>query len=71
MTIQSRQRFADLSAKYRAAWDAFQVVSRRNLDTVRDGRVPTKQELLDEKQASKAVELAREDLLAAISDVGH
>ena len=59
------------SAKYRAAWDAYQIISRRNLDIVRQGGVPSKEELQEEKQAGKAVELAREDLLGVISDVGY
>ena len=69
--MHTRKRFQETSAKYRSAWDAYQVISRRNLDIVRDGGTPTKQDLLEEKQAGKTVELAREDLLGAISDVGH
>lgn len=71
MTIQSRQRFQQLSARYRAEWDAYQVIAHRNLDIVRDGGVPTRQELLEERQAAKAVEIARENLLGAITDIGN
>jgi hypothetical protein len=59
-------RFNTLRAKYRALWDAHQLIADQNARLVRAGKQPSNEQLIQEQQAIEAVQLARDELLAAI-----
>jgi hypothetical protein len=61
----------ELRARYRAVWDAYQVVAHGNAAVLRDSKQPSGEQLIKEQKAVEAVQRARADLLAAISYVGH
>ena len=69
--MSDARRFNDLRARYRSLWDAYQVIANKNVQLLHDGKLPTEKQLLDEKRAAAAVENARDELLAAITRVGH
>lgn len=57
----------ELRAQYKAAWDAHQVIAHRNVMTRNSGGEPTEAQLASEREAAKAAEAARDELLAALS----
>jgi hypothetical protein len=61
----------ELRAHYRAQWDAYQIIAHRNREIVKAGKKPTDAQVTDEARAVAAVEIARDELLAAISLLGH
>jgi hypothetical protein len=69
--VDDTRRFNDLRAHYRAQWDAYQVIAQRNLEIVNAGNLPSTDQLKAEQSAAAAVGLARDQLLAAISRLGH
>jgi hypothetical protein len=56
-----------LRAKYRARWDAHQLIADHNARLVQAGKQPTNEQLINEQRAAEAVALARNDLVDAIS----
>jgi hypothetical protein len=67
----SDTRFNELRAKYRSLWDAHQIVANANVRLQLTGKHPSAEQLENEKRAAEAVQRARDELLAAISRVGH
>ena len=59
-------RFNTLRAKYRSRWDAHQLIADKNARLIRAGKQPSNEQLIQEQQATEAVQLARDELLAAI-----
>jgi len=69
--VDDTRRFSDLRAQYRSEWDAYQIIAHRNV-MIRDrGGQPTDQQLADQRTAAKAVQAARDQLLAAIPRLGQ
>ena len=64
------RRFEKLRATYRSRWDAHQIIADHNARLVQAGKQPTNEQLINEQRAAEAVELARNDLLAAMTRVG-
>jgi hypothetical protein len=64
------RRFNELRARYRALWDAYQVIAHENVKLLRDGKKPTDKQLMDEQRAVATVGEARDELVAAINRVG-
>jgi hypothetical protein len=64
-------RLRELRARYRAVWDAYQVVADGNAALLRDSKQPSNEQLIKERKAVEAVERARAELLAGISYLGY
>ena len=62
---------ATLRAKYRTLWDAHQIIADQNARLVQSGQSPTNEQIINEQRAAEAVQLARNELLAAIANGGH
>ena len=60
-------RFDVLRAKYRSLSDAHQLIASNNARLVQAGEQPTDEQLVHEQRVAEAVELVRQELLAAIS----
>ena len=56
-----------LRVKYRATWDAHQLIADHNARLVQAGKQPSNEQLINEQRAAEAVALARNDLVAAMS----
>ena len=69
--MNDTQHFEWLRSAYRQRWDAYQVLAYRNAELAHAGRPPSPVQLAEEKRAAAAVERARDDLLAAVSRLGH
>ena len=54
-------------AKSRSLWDAHQLIADHNSRLLQVGKQPTNEQLINEQRAADAVQLARNELLAAIS----
>ena len=57
----------ELRAYYRTQWDAYQIIAHRNRELKKAGLKPTDEEVTEEARAVAAVEIARDELLAAMS----
>ena len=57
----------ELRAYYRTQWDAYQIIAHRNRELMKAGLKPTDDEVAEEARAVAAVEIARDQLLAAMS----
>jgi hypothetical protein len=60
-------RLQKLRAKYRTVWDAHQIIADQNARLTQAGQQPSNERLIDEQRAAEAVALARDELLAAMS----
>lgn len=56
-----------LRAKYRSLWDAHQVLADRNARLLHSDQQPSNEQLINEQRAADAVQLARDELLAAMA----
>ena len=63
--------FESLQDRYRLQCDAHQMIAQKNLALVQAGTCPSKDELKSERRAAAAVARLRDDLLAAISQLGQ
>jgi hypothetical protein len=61
------KRIAMLRARYRSQWDSHQVVADHNARLVKSGTHPSNEQLINEQRAAEAVELAKDELVAALS----
>jgi len=68
--VTDTTRFDVLRLQYRMKWDVCQIVSHRNTLIRNGGRQPSDQQIVDEKQATAAVDQARDALLGAIARLG-
>ena len=59
-----------LRAKYRTRWDAHQLIADHNARLVKSGKQPSNEQLINEQRAAEAVQLAKQELLAAIAQAG-
>jgi hypothetical protein len=62
--------FELLRAKYRAQWDAYQIIAYRNLTRLKDGKRISDADAVAELQAAEAVRLAREAMRSAMGRGG-
>jgi hypothetical protein len=69
--MSDTQRFEWLRTEYRQRWDAYQVLAYQNAELAHAGQPPSSVQLAAEKRAAAAVERARDELLAAVSRLGH
>jgi hypothetical protein len=58
---------AKLRAKYRTLWDAHQIIADKNARLLMLGKQPSNDDLINEQRAAEAVQIARTELLAAMS----
>jgi hypothetical protein len=65
--MTQKQRIDKLRAQYRTKWDAHQLIADQNARLVQAGVQPTNERLINEQKAAEAVQLARSELLAALS----
>jgi hypothetical protein len=65
--MSDARRIDILRAKYRSLWDAHQLIADHNSRLLQVGKQPTNEQLINEQRAADAVQLARNELLAAIS----
>ena len=65
--MSDARRIDILRAKYRSLWDAHQLIADHNSRLLQVGKQPTNEQLINEQRAAEAVQLARNELLAAIS----
>jgi hypothetical protein len=68
--VSKTEPFASLRKKYRAAWDAHQVLADHNSRLMQSGKQPSNEQLIREQRAAEIVALARDELLAAVSRAG-
>jgi hypothetical protein len=59
--------FKTLRQKYRAAWDAHQIIADHNARLVQAGKQPTNEQVINEQRAAETVQLARKELLAMLA----
>ena len=64
--MNDTRRIDMLRSKYRSLWDTHQILADHNARQTQVGKQPSK-ELINEQRAAEAVQLARAELLAAIS----
>jgi hypothetical protein len=69
--MNDAQRLERLRSEYRLRWDAYQVLAYENAQLAHAGQPLSPTQLADQKRAAAAVERARDDLLAAVSQLGH
>jgi hypothetical protein len=62
-----KDTFGMLRAKYRTRWDAHQIIADHNSRLVQVGQCPSNEQLINEQRAAEAVQLARDELRAALS----
>ena len=65
--MNDARRTEMLRAKYRSLWDAHQILADRTARLTQSGQQPTNEQLINEQRAAEAVQLARAELLAAMS----
>jgi predicted metal-dependent hydrolase len=65
--MSDARRIDMLRAKYRSLWDAHQILADRNARLANSGQQPSNEQLINEQRAAEAVQLARDELRAAIS----
>jgi hypothetical protein len=65
--MNDTRRLDMLRAHYRRHWDAHQIIADHNARLVQAGRQPSNEQLINEQRAAEAVQLARQELLAALS----
>jgi hypothetical protein len=68
--LKDDKRFDMLRARYRARWDAHQVIADHNARLVKSGKHPSNEQLINEQRAAEAVQLAKDELLAALARAG-
>jgi hypothetical protein len=56
-----------LRQKYRAAWDAHQIIADHNARLVQAGKRPTNEQRINEQRGAETVQLARKELLAMLA----
>jgi hypothetical protein len=56
-----------LRREYRIRWDAHQIIADNNARLVQAGTQPSDEQLINEQRAAEAVQLARAEVLAAMS----
>jgi predicted metal-dependent hydrolase len=61
------RRIDMLRSKYRSLWDTHQILADHNARQRQVDKQPSNEELINEQRAAEAVQLARAELLAAIS----
>lgn len=66
--MNNAARFSTLRRKYRAAWDAHQVIADHNARLAQVGKQPSDEQLINEQRAAEAVQLARKELLAVLAE---
>jgi hypothetical protein len=59
-----------LRREYRSQWDAHQIIADNNARLVQAGTQPSNGQLINEQRAAEAVQLARTELLAAMTRGG-
>lgn len=59
-----------LRARYRSQWDAHQIIADHNARLAQSGKQPSNEQLLNEQRAAEAVQLVKNELLAAMSRTG-
>ena len=67
--MTSSRRFDELQQRYRAAWDAHQVIADFNAQLLQAGKQPSNEQLIIEERTAEAVLIARDELLAALTDL--
>lgn len=71
MRAMNYTSLSNLRAKYRAFWDAYQVIAHQNAQLLKAGKQPPDDQVLEERKAAAAVEKARDELLTAITRLGN
>jgi hypothetical protein len=66
--MDKARRVEMLRARYRALWDAHQVIADKNARLLQAGKAPSNEQLIDEQRSAEAVQLARKELLAVIAE---
>jgi hypothetical protein len=67
--MKDHRRLEMLWTRHRSLWDDYKAIARRNARLVLEGQQPSTQQLADEHQAVIAIDDARRELLAAISQL--
>jgi hypothetical protein len=65
--MNGTRRIDMLRSKYRSLWDTHQILADHNARQMQVGKQPSNEQLINEQRAAEAVQLARAELLAAIS----
>jgi hypothetical protein len=68
--LKDTKRLEMLRASYRIKWDAHQVIADHNARLVKSGKHPSNEQLINEQRAAEAVQLVKNELLAAIARTG-
>ena len=63
------RRIEKLRATYRQRWDTHQLIADHNARLTQVGKQPSNEQLINEQSAAEAVQLARNELVAAISQL--
>jgi hypothetical protein len=69
--MNATRRFDELRSQYRVRWDRYQIVAYANAELRYEGRRPSDEQLVNERQAAASLEQAREALLAATVGLTH
>lgn len=68
--MKDTNRLDALRANYRRHWDAHQVIADNNARLANAGKHPSNEQLMQEQRAAETLQLARDDLLAAMASPG-
>jgi hypothetical protein len=65
--VNQKQQLEGLRRKYRAVWDAHQLIADHNARLVQAGKRPSNEQLINEQRAAEAVAFARSELVTAMA----